>query len=103
MLFVVLLRAKPGRWIEPLGVATLVANIVLFTLAMAWMTEVSLPYFSPPAIFTMAAVMSFALAGMTFIEGVAIASLAFAAFLFSVTMLWPEPTAGDHLSIRPGC
>lgn len=90
VLFVALLMAKPGRWIEPLGVATLVANIVLFTFAMAWMTEVSLPYFSPPAIFTMAAVMSFALAGMTFIEGVAIASLAFAAFLFSVTVLWPE-------------
>ena len=33
------------------------------------MTEVSLPYFSPSANFTMAAVMSFALAGMTFIEG----------------------------------
>ena len=91
VLFIVLLMTKPGRWIEPLGVATLVVNIVLFTLAMATMTEVSLPYFSPPAIFTMAAVMSFALAGMTFIEGVAIASLAFAAFLFSVTVLWPEP------------
>jgi class 3 adenylate cyclase len=91
VLFVVLLVAKPGRWIESLGVATLVANIVLFVLAMASMTAVSLPYFSPPAIFTMAAVMSFALAGMTFIEGVAIASLAFAGFLFSVTVLWPEP------------
>ena len=28
VLFVALLRAKPGRWVEPLGVATLVANIV---------------------------------------------------------------------------
>ena len=91
VLFVALLLAKPGRWVEPLGVATLVANIVFFTLVMAAMTEVSLPYFTPWANFTMAAVMSFALAGMTFIEGVAIASLAFAAFLFTVTVLWPEP------------
>ena len=90
VLFVALLLAKPGRWVEPLGVLTLVTNIVFFTLVMDLMTEVSLPYFSPPAIFTMAAVMSFALAGMTFIEGVAIATLAFAGFLFSVTVLWPE-------------
>lgn len=43
VLFVALLLAKPGRWIEPMGVLTLVANIVFFTLAMAVMTEVSLP------------------------------------------------------------
>ena len=91
VLFVALLLVRPGRWIEPMGVLTLVANIAFFTLAMAVMTEVSLPYFSPSAIFTMAAVMSFALAGMTFVEGAAIATLAFAAFLFSVTVLWPEP------------
>jgi hypothetical protein len=39
----------------------------------------------------MAAVMSFALAGMTFIEGLAIASLAFAGFLYSVIVLWSFP------------
>jgi class 3 adenylate cyclase/uncharacterized membrane protein (UPF0136 family) len=92
LVFAALFLFRRGRWIEPVGILTLVANVAFFTLAMALMSEVSLPYFSPSAIFTMAAVMSFALAGMTFIEGVAIASLAFAGFLFSVTVLWPFPT-----------
>jgi adenylate cyclase len=92
VMLVTIVMVKPGRWIEPLGVVTLVANIGFFTLAMGLMSDVSLPYFSPSAIFTMAAVMSFALAGMTFIEGLAVASLAFAGFFYSVTALWSFPS-----------
>ena len=45
VLFVALLLAKPGRWVEPLGVLTLVTNIVFFTLVMGVMTEASVALF----------------------------------------------------------
>ena len=91
VMLLVLLVVRPGRWIEPLGLATLAMNIGFFTLAMALMSEVSLPYFTPASNFTVAAVMSFALAGMTFTEGFGLAVLAFVGFFFSVTVLWPTP------------
>jgi class 3 adenylate cyclase len=91
VMLIVISILKPGRWIERLGQATLALNIGLFTLSMGVMTDVSLPYFTPSGNFTMAAVMSFALAGMTFVEGVCLALLAFAGFFYSVIVLWPAP------------
>src|SRR5690606_12675352 len=49
------------------------------------------PYFEPVTVFTMAAVMAFALVGVTFWEGARIAAVAVAFYYVAVTVVLPLP------------
>ena len=98
------LLARPGRWVEPLGVLTLVANIVLFTLAMAVMTRglaallLAVGHFHDGG-------GDVVRAGRHDLHRRASPSprWRFAAFLFSVTVLWPETRLAIIYQVRPGC
>jgi class 3 adenylate cyclase len=82
---------KPGRWIEPIGFATLAVNIGLLTLVLVFMLPMSLPYYPPSEVYPVLAVVSFVLCGVSFVEGVVLAAGTICLFFFSVTVLWPEP------------
>ena len=82
---------KPGRWVEIAGVATLLANLCLLLFLIAATDPVDAPHFLPSTVFTMTAVMSFALVGVTFWEGARIAAVAIAFYYFAVTVLLPQP------------
>jgi class 3 adenylate cyclase len=82
---------KPGRWVEIGGVATLLANLCLLLFLIAATDPVDAPHFLPSTVFTMTAVMSFALVGVTFWEGARIAAVAVAFYYLAVTVLLPQP------------
>ena len=82
---------KPGRWIEPIGFATLAVNIGLLTLVLVFMLPMSLPYYPPSEVYPVLAVVSFVLCGVSFVEGVVLAAGTICLFFISVTVLWPEP------------
>ena len=82
---------KPGRWVEIGGVATLLANLCLLLFLSAVTDPADAPHFAPSTVFTMTAVMSFALVGVTFWEGAKIAAVAIAFYYFAVTVLLPQP------------
>jgi adenylate cyclase len=84
-------RLKPGRWVEIGGVATLLVNLCILLILTGITGSADAPNFAPPAVFTMAAVMSFALVGVTFWEGARIAAVAIAFYYFAVTVLIPQP------------
>ena len=90
-LFAITFAVAPGRWIEPVGTATIAANTLLLTLVTAVMSDSSLAYYPPAAIFTMAAVAGFAFCATTFLEALALALVAYLAFLVAVTLVRPEP------------
>ena len=80
---------KIGRWIESVGFAALAVNIPLLTCVLAFMSPVSLPYYSPIAIHMMLGVASFVLCGVSFVEGVLTALVTTCSFLIAVLVLWP--------------
>jgi len=91
ILFAVVALRRPGRWIEAAGAATVAANTGLLVLCVALMSPDTLTYCPPSAIFTMAAVTSFALCAVTFVEGAVLSLLALTAFLVATLVLRPEP------------
>jgi class 3 adenylate cyclase len=91
VIFAAHLVFPPGRWIEPVGFFALIVNILLSVLVIMSMSEISLPYSTPAAVFTMGMVMSFALGGVTFMEGLVISSFAFLCFGVTVTWILPQP------------
>jgi adenylate cyclase len=91
LLYVASFTVKPGRWIEAAGFATLAINIVQLTLVLVFMSPMSLPYYPPSEVYPVLAVVSFVLCGVSFIEGVALATGTLCFFFISVTILWPEP------------
>lgn len=82
---------KPGRWVEIAGVVILLVNFCLLLLLTALTDEANAPHFLPVTVFTMTAVMSFALVGVTFWEGVRIAAVAIAFYYVAVIYLQPQP------------
>ena len=82
---------RPERWPEPVGFATLAANMGMLTLVNVVISPMSLRYYPPSVIYPVLAVSSFVLCGVSFVEGVVLAAGAICLFFFSVTVLWPEP------------
>jgi len=82
---------KPGRWVEIAGVAVLLVNFCLLLFLTAVTNPAEASQFAPVTVFTMAAVMSFALVGVTFWEGARIAAVAIAFYYIAVTVLQPQP------------
>lgn len=82
---------KPGRWVEVAGVVVLLVNFCLLLFLIAVTNPADAEQFAPVTVFTMAAVMSFALVGVTFWEGARIAAVAIAFYYIAVTALQPEP------------
>ena len=82
---------KPGRWVEIAGIIILLANFCLLLFLTAMTDTADATYFAPSTVFTMAAVMSFALVGVTFWEGAQVAAVAVAFYYFAVTVLLPQP------------
>ena len=82
---------KPGRWVEIAGVVVLLINFCLLLFLIAVTNPADAPQFSPVSVFTMAAVMSFALVGVTFWEGARVAVVAIAFYYVAVTVLQPQP------------
>jgi adenylate cyclase len=82
---------KPGRWVEIAGVATLLVNLCILLFLTAVTDPADAPNFQPVTVFTMTAVMSFALVGVTFWEGARIAVMAVAFYYLAVTILLPQP------------
>jgi class 3 adenylate cyclase len=82
---------KPGRWVEVTGIMILLGNFCALLFLSALTDPVDMPYFPPATVFTMAAVMSFALVGVTFWEGARVAAVAVAFYYFAVTVLLPQP------------
>lgn len=83
---------KPGRWVEIAGILVLLVNFCLLLFLIAVTNPADAQQFSPGSVFTMAAVMSFALVGVTFWEGARIAAVAIAFYYIAVTVLQPQPT-----------
>jgi adenylate cyclase len=90
-MFLATLVLKPGRWVEPAGFATFAFNIVCLTLVVATMSPVSLPYYSPLAIFMTQGTICFGLGMMSFVEGMLLAFITLCLFFMTVTVFWPEP------------
>ncbi len=82
---------KPGRWVEIAGVVVLLINFCLLLFLIAVTNPADAPQFSPVSVFTMTAVMSFALVGVTFWEGARVAVVAIAFYYVAVTVLQPQP------------
>ncbi len=82
---------KPGRWVEIAGVVTLLVNFCLLLFLTAVTSPADAVQFAPVTVFTMTAVMSFALVGVTFWEGARIAAVAIAFYYLAVTVLQPQP------------
>jgi len=82
---------KVGRWVEPGGVAILLANFTVLLFMIGMTTPADAPYFTPVTVFTMASVMGFALVGVTFWEGARIAAVAIAFYYIAVIWLQPQP------------
>jgi adenylate cyclase len=82
---------KPGRWIEPAGFAMLVFNAGMLTLVLVFMSPASLPYYPSSVVYPVLAVASFVLCGVSFVEGVTLATGTICLFFISVTALRPEP------------
>ena len=57
----------------------------------AFTNEANAPHFLPVTVFTLTSVMSFALVGVTFWEGVRIAAVSIAFYYIAVIWLQPEP------------
>nr|MDQ2706035.1 adenylate/guanylate cyclase domain-containing protein [Pseudomonadota bacterium] len=82
---------KPGRWVEIAGILILLVNFCLLLFLVAVTEPADTPYFEPVTVFTMAAVMAFALVGVTFWEGARIAAVAVAFYYVAVTVVLPLP------------
>lgn len=82
---------KPGRWVEVVGIITLLANICLLFFMTATSDPANAIHFPPSTVFTTTAVMAFALVGVTFWEGLRIAALSIAFYYVAVIFLQPEP------------
>lgn len=82
---------KPGRWVEIAGVVVLLVNFCLLLFLTSATDPADAPQFAPATVFTMAAVMSFALVGVTFWEGARVAAVAIAFYYVAVTVLQPQP------------
>lgn len=82
---------EPGRWVEIAGVVVLLVNFCLLLFLISATDPAEAPQFAPATVFTMAAVMSFALVGVTFWEGARIAAVAIAFYYVAVTVLQPQP------------
>lgn len=82
---------RPGRWVETAGVLILLANFCALLFLSAHTTEVNAPHYSPATVFTLTSVMSFALVGVTFWEGVRIAAVSIAFYYVAVFFLQPVP------------
>jgi adenylate cyclase len=82
---------KPGRWVEIAGIVVLLVNFCLLLFLIAVTNPADAPNFAPATVFTMAAVMSFALVGVTFWEGARIAAVAIAFYYIAVIVLQPQP------------
>ena len=82
---------KPGRWVEVGGILILLANFCVLLFLTAFTNEANAPHFSPATVFTLTSVMSFALVGVTFWEGVRVAAVSIAFYYIAVIFLQPEP------------
>ena len=69
---------KPGRWVEVGGILILLVNFCVLLFLTAFTNEANAPHFSPATVFTLTSVMSFALVGVTFWEGVRVAAVSIA-------------------------
>ena len=83
---------KPGRWVEIAGIMILLANFCLLLFLTSVNDPADSAQFAPVTVFTMTAVMSFALVGVTFWEGARIAAVAIAFYYIAVTALQPQST-----------
>lgn len=82
---------EPGRWVEIGGIFILLSNFCVLLFLTGVTTPESAPHFMPATVFTMTAVMSFALVGVTFWEGVRIAIVSIAFYYIAVVLLQPQP------------
>jgi class 3 adenylate cyclase len=82
---------KPGRWVEVAGIVVLLVNFCLLLFLTSVTNPADAAQFPPVTVFTMAAVMSFALVGVTFWEGARIAAVAIAFYYIAVAVLLPQP------------
>ena len=82
---------KPGRWVEISGILVLLVNFCLLLFLTSVANPADAAQFAPVTVFTMTAVMSFALVGVTFWEGARIAAVAIAFYYIAVTTLQPQP------------
>jgi adenylate cyclase len=82
---------KPGRWVELAAFAMVGFNIVFLSFVLAFMSRLSLPYYSPLAISMVQGIACFGLSITSFVEGVMLAPVVAGAFFVAVTVLWPEP------------
>ncbi|MBL8577173.1 MAG: adenylate/guanylate cyclase domain-containing protein [Mesorhizobium sp.] len=81
---------KPGRWVETVGVLILLVNFCVLLFLTAYTTPEIAEHFTPATVFTMTAVMAFALVGVTFWEGVRLAAVAIAFYYLAVIYLRPQ-------------
>jgi class 3 adenylate cyclase len=82
---------RPGRWVEIAGIIVLLVNFCLLLFLTSVTSPADAAQFAPVTVFTMTAVMSFALVGVTFWEGARIAAVAIAFYYIAVTVLQPQP------------
>jgi adenylate cyclase len=77
--------------VEISGILVLLVNFCLLLFLTSVANPADAAQFAPVTVFTMTAVMSFALVGVTFWEGARIAAVAIAFYYIAVTTLQPQP------------